>query len=103
MADSLHDRPDEKARRERDPAKAVEQMEKVIDSRGRGDEEAPPLREEYGGPRQATDGTPVEPDGAAPELPTEASAREGTPPAGHKGDRADDPDTATPRRRGRPL
>jgi hypothetical protein len=91
MTDPLHDRPDEQARRDRDPDKAVEQMEKLLDRRGRGGEEVPAMREEYGGPRQASDGTSVKPDGADPELPTEASAREGTPPAGHKGHKGGGP------------
>jgi hypothetical protein len=96
MTDPLHDRPDEKARRERDPAKAVEQMEKLIEHRGGGTEDVPPMREEYGGPRQATDGTRVHPDGARPRLPTDASAREGTPPAGHQGHKEDPDDTDEP-------
>jgi hypothetical protein len=93
MADPLHDRPDEKARRERDPDSAVEQMEKVLEQGGGAGEELPPVREQYGGPREASDGTRVSPDGARPRVPTSGSAREGTPTSGQQGHKAAEEET----------
>ena len=46
--DPLEARPDEKARRERDPEEAVDEMEKVIDNETTPTEDMPPLREPYG-------------------------------------------------------
>lgn len=47
--DPLDDRPDEKARRERPPAEAVDEMESVIENESSTTDDMPPLREPYGG------------------------------------------------------
>jgi hypothetical protein len=48
--DPLHDRPDEKARREQTPDDAVEESEAIVENESKQGKDLPPLREPYGGP-----------------------------------------------------
>jgi hypothetical protein len=48
--DPLHDRPDEKARREQSPDDAVEESEAIVENESKQGTDLPPLREPYGGP-----------------------------------------------------
>ncbi len=48
--DPLHDRPDEKARREQSPQEAVEESEAIVENESTPGDSMPPMEEEYGGP-----------------------------------------------------
>ena len=47
--DPLHDRPDEKARREQTPDEAVQEMEEIVADNQPPATKTPPLDEPYGG------------------------------------------------------
>lgn len=47
--DPLHERPDEKARREQSPDDAVEESEAIVENENKQGTDLPPLREPYGG------------------------------------------------------
>lgn len=48
--DTLHDNPDEKARREQSPEDAVRESEAIVENESTPGDQMPPLRENYGGP-----------------------------------------------------
>lgn len=48
--DTLHDDPDEKARREQPPADAVKESEAILENESTPGHDMPPLSENYGGP-----------------------------------------------------
>jgi len=47
--DSLHDHPDEQARREQPPEEATEESAAIVENESRKGKQMPPLREAYGG------------------------------------------------------
>ncbi len=48
--DPLHERPDEKARREQSPDDKVAESEAIVENESTSKKDMPPLREPYGGP-----------------------------------------------------